>query len=55
MSRVVFHGGSVFDGTGADPATADVAVEQGFYLPSHGLPCLMPASTKLHNQYHGNL
>jgi imidazolonepropionase-like amidohydrolase len=27
MSRIVFRGGRVFDGTGADPASADVAVE----------------------------
>jgi imidazolonepropionase-like amidohydrolase len=27
MTRTVFHGGKVFDGTGADPVTADVAVE----------------------------
>ena len=29
MTRTVFRGGSVFDGTGADPAPADVAVEDG--------------------------
>ena len=29
MTRTVFRGGSVFDGTGADPALADVAVEDG--------------------------
>ena len=27
MTRIVFRGGRVFDGTGADPAPADVAVE----------------------------
>lgn len=27
MTRTVFHGGKVFDGTGADPVTADVAIE----------------------------
>jgi imidazolonepropionase-like amidohydrolase len=29
MTRLVFRGGQVFDGTGADPANADVAVEDG--------------------------
>jgi imidazolonepropionase-like amidohydrolase len=29
MTRVVMRGGRVFDGTGADPASADVAVEDG--------------------------
>lgn len=29
MTRLVFRGGRVFDGTGADPASADVAVEDG--------------------------
>ncbi|MFN8619931.1 MAG: amidohydrolase family protein [Chloroflexota bacterium] len=29
MSRIVFRGGRVFDGTGAAPAEADVAVEDG--------------------------
>jgi imidazolonepropionase-like amidohydrolase len=29
MTRIVFRGGRVFDGTGADPAAADVAVEDG--------------------------
>lgn len=29
MSRIVFHGGMVFDGTGASPADADVVVEDG--------------------------
>jgi imidazolonepropionase-like amidohydrolase len=29
MTRVVLRGGRVFDGTGADPASADVAVEDG--------------------------
>ena len=29
MTRLVFRGGRVFDGTGADPANADVAVEDG--------------------------
>ena len=29
MTRIVFRGGRVFDGTGADPAAADVAVEAG--------------------------
>jgi imidazolonepropionase-like amidohydrolase len=29
MGRVVFRGGSVFDGTGALPGTADIAVEDG--------------------------
>ena len=29
MTRTVFRGGSVFDGTGADPAPADVVVEDG--------------------------
>jgi len=29
MTRTVFRGGSVFDGTGVDPAPADVAVEDG--------------------------
>ncbi|HTG42328.1 MAG TPA: amidohydrolase family protein, partial [Methylomirabilota bacterium] len=29
MSRMVFRGGRVFDGTGTDPAPADVVVEDG--------------------------
>src|SRR5581483_2433893 len=29
MTRVLFRGGSVFDGTGAPPAAADVVVENG--------------------------
>ncbi|GIU98208.1 MAG: hydrolase [Actinomycetota bacterium] len=29
MTRILFAGGSVFDGTGADPAPADVVVEDG--------------------------
>jgi imidazolonepropionase-like amidohydrolase len=29
MSRTIFQGGRVFDGTGADPAAADIAVEDG--------------------------
>ncbi len=29
MTRTVFHGGSVFDGTGADLAAADVVIEAG--------------------------
>ena len=29
MTRMVFRGGRLFDGTGADPADADVAVEDG--------------------------
>jgi imidazolonepropionase-like amidohydrolase len=29
MTRIVFRGGRVFDGTGADPAAADVAVDGG--------------------------
>ncbi len=29
MTRVVFSGGRVFDGSGADPASADIAVEDG--------------------------
>jgi imidazolonepropionase-like amidohydrolase len=29
MTRTLYHGGSVFDGTGADPAPADIAVEDG--------------------------
>ena len=29
MTRTVFHGGSVFDGTGSDPRPADVSVEDG--------------------------
>ena len=29
MARRVFRGGNVFDGTGAGPAPADVAVEDG--------------------------
>ena len=29
MTRTVFRGGSVFDGTGSDPQPADVAVEDG--------------------------
>jgi imidazolonepropionase-like amidohydrolase len=29
MTRLVFRGGRVFDGTGADPAAADVAIEDG--------------------------
>ena len=29
MTRTVFRGGSVFDGTGSPPAPADVAVEDG--------------------------
>jgi imidazolonepropionase-like amidohydrolase len=29
MTRIVLHGGRVFDGTGAEPARADVAVDEG--------------------------
>lgn len=29
MTRTLFHGGSVFDGTGSDPRRADVVVEDG--------------------------
>lgn len=29
MTRTVFHGGSVFDGTGTDPSPADVVIEAG--------------------------
>jgi imidazolonepropionase-like amidohydrolase len=29
VARTVFHGGVVFDGTGADPLRIDVAVEEG--------------------------
>jgi imidazolonepropionase-like amidohydrolase len=29
MTRVVLHGGEVFDGTGSDPARADVSIENG--------------------------
>ena len=29
MTRVVFSGGSIFDGTGAMPAAGDVAIEDG--------------------------
>jgi imidazolonepropionase-like amidohydrolase len=29
VTRTVFHGGRVFDGTGADPADGDIAVENG--------------------------
>ena len=29
MTRTLFHGGSVFDGTGSDPRPADVSVEDG--------------------------
>ena len=29
MARIVLHGGRVFDGTGADPADADVVLEDG--------------------------
>ena len=29
MTRTVFSGGRVFDGTGRDPAQADVAIEDG--------------------------
>jgi N-acyl-D-aspartate/D-glutamate deacylase len=29
MTRTVLAGGQVFDGTGADPAPADVAIEDG--------------------------
>ena len=29
MTRTLFRGGSIFDGTGAPPATADVVVESG--------------------------
>jgi imidazolonepropionase-like amidohydrolase len=32
MTRTVFTGGRVFDGTGADPADADVAIEDGRIL-----------------------
>jgi imidazolonepropionase-like amidohydrolase len=32
MTRTVFRGGAVFDGTGADPAAADVAVEGGLIV-----------------------
>jgi hypothetical protein len=27
MTRIVLHGGQVFDGTGSDPSAADVAIE----------------------------
>jgi N-acyl-D-aspartate/D-glutamate deacylase len=29
MTRVVVRGGRIFDGTGADPADGDVAIEEG--------------------------
>ena len=29
MTRIVFHGGQVFDGTGSDPAAGDVVVQDG--------------------------
>ena len=29
MTRTVFHGGSVFDGTGVDPSPADLVIEDG--------------------------
>jgi N-acyl-D-aspartate/D-glutamate deacylase len=29
MSRIVVRGGRIFDGTGADPADGDVAIEDG--------------------------
>ena len=32
MTRVVFSGGSIFDGTGAMPAPGDVAIEGGRIL-----------------------
>lgn len=32
MSRTVFRGGSVFDGTGSDPSLADLAVEDGLIV-----------------------
>jgi N-acyl-D-aspartate/D-glutamate deacylase len=32
LSRIVFHGGMVFDGTGAPLADADVAIEDGRIL-----------------------
>jgi N-acyl-D-aspartate/D-glutamate deacylase len=32
LSRIVFHGGRVFDGTGAPLADADVAIEDGRIL-----------------------
>jgi len=32
MTRTVFTGGRVFDGTGADPADADIAIEDGRIL-----------------------
>ena len=30
MARVVYTGAQVWDGSGADPARADIAVEDGF-------------------------
>lgn len=32
MGRVVLRGGSVFDGTGADPAPADIVIEDGLIV-----------------------
>ena len=32
MTRTVFTGGRIFDGTGADPADADIAIEDGRIL-----------------------
>ena len=32
MTRTVFTGGRVFDGTGADPADADIAIQDGRIL-----------------------
>ena len=29
MTRTVFHGGELFDGTGSPPAAADVVIEDG--------------------------
>ena len=29
MTRIVLHGGRVFDGSGADPSPGDVAIEDG--------------------------
>src|ERR687897_297708 len=40
MTRTVFHGGSVFDGTGADLAEADVVVEDGTIIDvGRGFDC----------------
>ncbi len=33
MTRTVFRGGLVFDGTGSEPSPADVTVEDGRWVP----------------------